>query len=96
MKRSAVQAPWSRPPSVERLHAMPAAVQQAANAARVPARPARRSAACELRVEAAEVVDRLVARRSEKTGMRAAVCAETVTIAFGRPKVASIAGPAAA
>src|SRR5918993_3110876 len=27
------------------------------------------------------------------TGTRAAVCAETVTIAFGRPKAASIAGP---
>src|SRR3982751_3210663 len=27
------------------------------------------------------------------TGTRAAVCAETVTIAFGRPQAASIAGP---
>ena len=42
----------------------------------------------QLRIEAAEVVDRLVARRAASTtGTRAAVCAETVTIAFGRPNV---------
>ena len=47
----------------------------------------------ELVVEAAEVVDRLVRAPASSTGARARVWAETATMAFGRPKAASMAGP---